>query len=313
MKQYQELIIDVLVNGDKIDTERTGVGVTSVFGRQVEFDVSTSFPAMTTKRLPWKGVVSELLWFLKGSDDVNELRALLHGEENRYNLEKRTIWDANYEQQGVEELGYENGFAGDVYGANWRNFGRETFTYWDDHGADDIEHKINGIDQIRAVVDEFHIHPQSRRLMVSAWNPKVVWDYDDAGCKVNKPILPPCHYGFQLNIVGDDIDLLWDQRSVDVGLGLPYNIASYALLLCIFSRIINKKPRRLVGQLGNVHIYDNHLDGMHEVLSREPLDLSGLWINPNLKTLEDFENARVDDFKLINYNSHGTIKMEMAV
>ncbi len=314
MQQYHDLLKRIITEGDVVDTERTGTGTISLFGEQLSFDISEKFPAVTTKKLAWKGVVSELIWFLRGSSNVNDLRAILHGETNRINYEKKTIWDANYENQ-AKGLGYTDGEMGDIYGVQWRNFGKETLLVERENSkvAYNDEYPISGVDQVRMVLTEAKNNPSSRRLIVSAWNPKVVWTYSDSNITVNPAALPPCHMLYQLRITNGHLDLLWFQRSVDSFLGLPFNIASYALLLHIFARILGLKPRKLIGSLGDAHVYKNHVDQVTEQLSRDEFELPTVWINPKLKTLEDFENACVDDFKLIDYISHSTIKAEMAV
>ena len=283
MKAYLDLVDKILVT-DTRHEDRTGVGTRRIFGETIKFNFDDGFPAVTTKKLAWKSVVSELLWFLRGSTNVNELRAILYGEENRFNTDKKTIWDANFDAQGVA-LGYTGGELGPVYGHQWRNFNSQDF------------------DQIKNLLDEATNTPNSRRLLVSAWNP----------VQVKSMALPPCHYGFQVNIRGDYLDLLWSQRSVDVFLGLPFNIASYGLLLAIFARIVGKKPGNLVGQLGDCHIYTNHIDQMNIQSKREPNKRPTLQINPDLVTLADFEKASVDDFVLIDYKHHETLTGQMAV
>lgn len=317
MKQYNQLIRKILNEGDNV-LDRTGVGTLSIFGEQIKFDLREGFPAVTTKKLAWKSVISELLWFLKGSTNVNELRAILHGEEHRFNEDKKTIWDANYNHQG-KALGYTDGELGPVYGGQWRNrkdivhtdsyddsgdvleaLGYEKIGYDTYIGEDFYERRI---DQIKNLLERAETNPECRRLIVSAWNP----------AEQHLMTLPPCHYGFQIRITGDYIDLLWTQRSVDTFLGLPFNIASYAALLTIFGRILGKTPRYLTGQLGDVHIYKNHLAQVTEQLSREEFPAPTLMISPGLKTLEDFENGTVGDFLLMDYQSHGALTAPMAV
>ena len=174
-----------------------------------------------------------------------------------------------------------------TYGKQWRDF------------------NDSGLDQIKYVINEAKENPSSRRLLVSAWNPLQIKDM----------ALPPCHYGFQLNIDDEYIDLLWTQRSIDICTGLPFNITSYAILLSIFARILDKSPRYLVGSLANCHVYLNHLENAKIQLEREPYSTENttLQINPKLKTLEDFENAKIEDFNLINYKHHPFLKFPMAV
>lgn len=319
MKELNQLYRKILNEGEKV-IDRTQVGTLAIFGEQIKFNLLEGFPAVTAKKLAWKSVVSELLWFLKGSTNVNELRALLYGEENRFNLDKKTIWDANYNEQG-KALGYTDGELGPVYGGQWR--GRRDMIVDDSYQSEahEIELELMGynkigydtyeghnfyerrIDQVKNLLDRASTNPECRRMIVSAWNPS----------EQHLMTLPPCHYGFQIRITGDYIDLLWTQRSVDSFLGLPFNIASYGVLLAIFGRILKKTPRYLTGQLGDTHIYTNHTEQVLEQLSREPLPAPRLSINPELRTLEDFENATVDDFKLIGYESHAAIKAPMAV
>lgn len=319
MKELNQLYRKILNEGEKV-IDRTQVGTLAIFGEQIKFNLLEGFPAVTAKKLAWKSVVSELLWFLKGSTNVNELRALLHGEEHRFNYDKKTIWDANYEVQG-KALGYTDGELGPVYGGQWR--GRRDMIVDDSYQSDahEIELELMGyrkvgydtyeghnfyerrIDQVKNLLDRAATNPECRRMIVSAWNP----------AEQHLMTLPPCHYGFQIRITGDYIDLLWTQRSVDSFLGLPFNIASYGLLLAIFGRILKKTPRYLTGQLGDTHIYLNHTEQVLEQLSREPLTAPKLWIHPSLRTLEDFENASVSDFELEGYESHAAIKAPMAV
>ena len=312
MQKYHDLMENILANGEEITTERTGVGTLSIFGEQQKFNLSDGFPAITTKKLAWKSVVSELIWFLKGSSNVEELREILHGKENREDFNKKTIWDANYLEQALD-LGYSNGEMGDIYGTQWRNFGAERLYLDTQNKNGNWEENISGVDQVKIILEEAKVNPQSRRLIVSAWNPKVIWKYSDEFVGVNPATLPPCHMMFQLRIVNGKLDLMWYQRSVDVFLGLAFNIASYALLTHMFSRILGLNVGTVIGTYGDAHIYKNHINQVKEQLSRDHFDPPKLWINPKLKTLEDFCNASVDDFKLIDYNSHSAIKASMAV
>ena len=259
------------------------------------------FPAVTTKKLAWKSVVSELLWFLSGSDNIEDLRIRLHGEQSAGNFDKKTIWDLNYFNQG-KELGYAHGFTGDIYGVQWRSFNRMNV------GTGEY---VPGADQVKSLIEEAKVNPSSRRLVVSAWNPNTIWDNVQARYN-NKPILPPCHYTWQVNIVGDFIDLSFTQRSVDTLLGLPFNIASYALLCHILGKILNKTPRYLVGNLGNTHLYLDHTTQALLQIQREPKKLPELQI-PEFETLEQVLETHVDEFKLVGYTHHPVIKAQMAV
>ena len=213
MKQYLDLLQDILDNGtDKMD--RTGTGTRAVFGRQLRFNMKDGFPAVTTKKLAWKAVVSELLWFLEGSTSTHRL-AEIKADNKPYNelteKERFTIWNANYDKQG-KELGYKDGELGSIYGYQWKNFNGE------------------GIDQIQKVIDTIKTNPNDRRLLVSAWNP----------AQLDKMALPPCHYSFQFYCIDDKISLMWNQRSVDSCIGLPFNsgtIIYFLFLITIFLSI----------------------------------------------------------------------------
>lgn len=286
MKQYQELIKHILEEGYETD-DRTGTGTIAVFGTKLRWDLTKGFPAVTTKKLAWKACIAELLWFLSGSTNVNELRLRTHGSL----IEGKTIWDENYENQ-ARDLGYSGGELGPVYGKQWRDFG--------------------GVDQVKLIVDRIKALPNDRRQIVSAWNP----------AEIDKMALPPCHMFYQFNVRKGHLDLQWYQRSVDVFLGLPFNIASYAALLHIVAKMCNLIPGDLVFSGGNTHIYSNHVEQCKEVLRREPKELCQLEINwpakfsewetgSQVRWLEAF--AETKDFQLVGYESHPTIKAKMAV
>jgi thymidylate synthase len=306
-KKYQDLLQDILDNGIH-KSDRTGTGTISVFGRQIRHNMKQGFPALTTKKLAWKQVVSELLWFLTGQTNI----AFLHKHNNH-------IWDGDYEKSGRTD-----GDLGPIYGKQWRK--------WDS--------KNGRIDQIDNLVRELKTNPDSRRLMVSAWN---VGELDQM-------VLPPCHYGFQIyttelsderryniwfnnnyetgmerffdanNLPDFDnsyytptpkrsISLMWNQRSVDTFLGLPFNIASYGLLLHIIANEVNMVPDELIGNLGDVHLYSNHIEQAKEQIRREPFDL------PKLKTDAKMDGICCnipDDFELIGYQSHSAIKAPLS-
>ena len=299
-KKYQDLLQDILDNGIQ-KSDRTGTGTLSVFGRQITHNMKQGFPALTTKKLAWKQVVSELIWFLTGQTNI----AFLHKHNNH-------IWDGDYEKSGRTD-----GDLGPIYGKQWRK--------WDG--------KNGRIDQIDDLVRELKTNPDSRRLMVSAWN---VGELDQM-------VLPPCHYGFQvytrelaweeqvqwvlkntdvelenLYIVEEiakestpkrAISLMWNQRSVDTFLGLPFNIASYGLLLEIIAKEVNMVPDELIGNLGDVHLYKNHIEQAKEQISRTPFDL------PQLKTEAKMDGICCnvpDDFILEGYQSHATIKAPLS-
>jgi thymidylate synthase len=269
-KKYQDLLQDVLDNGIQ-KSDRTGTGTLSVFGRQITHNMKDGFPALTTKKLAWRQVVSELLWFLTGQTNI----AFLHKHNNH-------IWDGDYEKSGRTD-----GDLGPIYGKQWRQ--------WDG--------KNGRIDQIDDLVRELKSNPDSRRLMVSAWN---VGELDQM-------VLPPCHYGFQVWTREEDgkryISLMWNQRSVDTFLGLPFNIASYALLLQIIANEVDMIPDELIGSLGDTHLYLNHIEQAKEQIGRTSFEL------PQLKTEAKMDGICCnipDDFVLENYQYHPTIKAPLS-
>lgn len=286
MKQYQDLIKNILENGYETD-DRTGTGTIALFGTKLRWDLTKGFPAVTTKKLAWNACISELLWFLSGSTNVNDLRQRTHGSL----IAGKTIWDENYEKQ-AKDLGYHSGELGPIYGKQWRDFG--------------------GVDQIVEVIDRIKTFPNDRRQIVSAWNP----------AELKQMALPPCHMFYQFNVRNGYLDLQWYQRSVDVFLGLPFNIASYAALLHIVADMCELVPGDLIFSGGNTHIYSNHIEQCKEILNRTPMDLCKLSINwPNgfsqcdtetqMYWLTEYMTAR--DFVLKDYQSHGVLKGKMAV
>ncbi|AAX63693.1 td [Aeromonas phage 31] len=279
MIQYKDLVEDVIANGRR-KTDRTGVGTRSVFGRMLRFDLSKGFPAVTCKQLAWKSVVGELLWFISGSTNVDHLRRITHGP----NSDKRTIWDANYEEQAIN-LGYSGGYLGPVYGKQWRQFGNK-----------------NPVDQLQKVIDQIKSNPDSRRLLVVAWNPE----------DIDAMALPPCHFAFQFEVYEGKLSLMWSQRSVDVGLGLPFNIASYALLVHIIAGICGLEVGELVFSGADVHVYENHVDDLVEIFCRSPRPLPKLAYY-DVANLAELRTMTVDDYVLTEYDPHPPIKMPMAV
>ena len=287
MQQYKDLIQDILDNGYVTD-DRTGTGTIALFGTKMRFDLTKGFPAVTTKKLAWNSCSNELLWFMSGSTNVNDLRERTHGSRD----EGFTIWDGNYDNQAVA-LGYTDGELGPVYGKQWRDFG--------------------GVDQLAKTIDRIKKIPTDRRQIVSAWNP----------AEIDKMALPPCHMFYQFNVRNGYLDLQWYQRSVDVFLGLPFNIASYAALVHIVALMCGLKPGDLVFSGGNTHIYMNHIEQCEEVLAREPKELCQLKMSgfPNdfkywsTEQQLDWITAFMEgsDFELIGYESHPTIKGKMAV
>jgi thymidylate synthase len=264
MKQYHDLLNHVLTHGNKKE-DRTGTGTTSVFGYQMRFNLAEGFPLLTTKTVHLKSIIHELLWFLQGSTNIAYLK------ENNVR-----IWD---------EWADENGNLGPVYGYQWRNWPKPDGTH---------------IDQIAQVVESIKNNPDSRRLIVSAWN---VADVD-------KMKLPPCHAFFQFYVADGKLSCQLYQRSADIFLGVPFNIASYALLTMMVAQVCNLKLGDFVHTLGDAHIYSNHMEQVAEQLSRTPRALPNMRINPDVKDIFSF---KFEDFTLENYDPYPAIKATVAV
>ena len=287
MKAYIDLLKHILENGDRRE-DRTNTGTISSFGHQLSFDLSEGFPAVTTKSLAWKGVVSELLWFLEGSSDERRLAEIRFNKKREELTDLRkfsTIWTDNADSQG-RDLGYENTEVkkelGPVYGVQWRE--------WD------------GKDQIKDLLEGLKNNPDSRRHILSAWN---------VG-KIEQMALPPCHVMSQFYVNNGTISCHMYQRSADMFLGVPFNIASYALLLSIFGKILGLKPKKFVHSFGDAHIYMNSIDQVREQISREPYDAPTL-VLPELQTIEELSSYTIDDFQLRDYRHHKAIKAKMAI
>lgn len=264
MKQYLDLLDRILTEGHK-KTDRTGTGTLSVFGNQMRFNLEDGFPLLTTKKLHLKSIIYELLWFLRGDTNVRWLQE--HGVR---------IWN---------EWADENGELGPVYGHQWRS--------WPDYNG-------GTIDQIQNVIDLIKNHPDSRRMMVSAWNP----------AEVEQMALPPCHCLFQFYVADDRLSLQLYQRSADTFLGVPFNIASYALLLQMMAQVTGLKPGEFVHTTGDTHLYLNHLEQARLQLTRTPRPLPTMKINPDVKNLFDF---KYEDFELEGYNPYDHIKAKVSV
>ena len=292
MKQYLDALKHVLENGEDV-SDRTGVGTRSVFGYQMRFDLTEGFPAVTTKKLAWRAVVSELLWFLEGSTDERRLAEILYDKDRTELADKTTIWTANADKQGVE-LGYVNTMhmkqLGPVYGHQWRSF--------DAFG----DNTFGKVDQIEWLINEIKTNPDSRRLILSAWNPN----------QLHMMALPPCHTLAQFKVNNGKLSCQLYQRSADMFLGVPFNIASYSLLLHILAQICDLKVADFVWTGGDVHIYSNHMEQVRQQIEREPRGLPTLEM-PKFTTLEEILNSSVSDYVLRDYNPMESIKAPMAV
>ena len=279
MHTYLDQLQHVLDHGVK-KGDRTGVGTISCFGLHARYAMADGFPAVTTKRLVWKSILSELLWFISGSDNIYDLKTYL--KSNR-------LWDGNYEDY-LNRLGTNknDGSMGRIYGVQWRQW----------KGA-------NGkvVDQLQNAIDLIRENPESRRIMVNAWNAAEIGTRDVA--------LPPCHNFFQFYVAEGKLSLQMYQRSCDMFLGVPLNIASYSVLLHMVAKITNLVPCEFIHILGDAHIYLNHLDAVKEQLSREPYPLPELRIKDRGQT--EIDHFEMDDFELINYQHHDTIRAKMAV
>ena len=275
MKQYHQALKHILING-KNKTDRTGVGTRSVFGYQMRFNLQEGFPATTTKKLAWRAVVSELLWFLEGSSDERRLAEILHGTRD---AAKKTIWSANAEAPYWQDKARFPGDLGRVYGVQWRDF--------------------RGVDQVTKLIDDLKTNPDSRRHILSAWNPP----------ELDQMALPPCHVMAQFDVTDGYLSCQLYQRSCDMFLGVPFNIASYALLTHILARECGLKVGDFVWTGGDCHIYNNHFEAVEQQLAREPKQLPTLMFT----TAKKIADYIVDDFLLDNYNPDPAIKAEMAV
>lgn len=287
MRAYLDLLEYILENGE-VRNDRTNTGTISSFGHQLKFDLSDGFPAVTTKSLAWKGVVSELLWFLEGSSDERRLAEIRYNKPRSElkDLSKfSTIWTDNADNQG-KELGYINTDTikelGPVYGVQWRNW--------------------SGTDQIKKLINDLKDNPDGRRHILSAWNVN----------ELDKMALPPCHVMSQYYISNGTISCHMYQRSADMFLGVPFNIASYALLLSILGNILDLKPKYFVHSFGDAHIYSNSIEQVKEQLSREPLPLPKLKM-PNMSSIDEIKDLSIEDFKLEGYEHHPPIKAKMAI
>ena len=293
MKQYLDLCKTILEKGTKKD-DRTGTGTISYFGYQMRFDLSKGFPLLTTKKVFLRGIIHELLWFISGDTNIKYLvdNDVHIWDDWAYEKFKKSQL---YEGETIEEFakliknapkdsdfvkGY--GELGPVYGRQWRNFNEQ------------------GIDQLSNLIEQIKTNPNSRRLIISAWNP----------CEVDQMALPPCHSFMQFYVNEGKLSCQLYQRSGDVFLGIPFNIASYSLFIMMIAQVCGLQPGEFVHTIGDAHIYLNHLDQINLQLTREPRELPTMKINPNVKSIFDF---KIEDFELVGYNPHGRIKGKVAV
>ena len=274
MKQYHDLLKHVLENGHRKE-DRTGTGTISTFGYQMRFDLQKGFPVVTTKKLHLKSIIYELLWFLKGDTNIKYL------QENGVR-----IWN---------EWANDDGDLGPVYGAQWRNWNND------------------GIDQIKIAINQIKNNPDSRRIIVAAWNPSVLPDSSISFAENvanGNAALPPCHAWFQFYVNDGQLSCQLYQRSADIFLGVPFNIASYALLTMMMAQVTGLLPGEFIHTFGDAHIYLNHMDQVNLQLSREPMRLPGLWLNPDINDIFDFD---FEDIKVTDYESHPGIKGAISV
>ena len=292
MKQYLDALQYILDNGEDVK-DRTGVGTRTVFGYQMRFNLQNEFPAVTTKKLAWKSVVSELLWFLEGSTDERRLAEILYEKPRQELVDKTTIWTANADAQG-KALGYVNTDnmkqLGPVYGHQWRHF---------DALGDDL---YGNADQIANIIQQINREPDSRRIILSAWNPN----------QIDKMALPPCHTLAQFKVTNGKLSCQLYQRSADMFLGVPFNIASYSLLTHMLAQICGLEVGDFVWTGGDCHIYNNHFEQVKQQLERTPVKGPVLEM-PAFENLAELLQTKTSDYKLLNYNPMDSIKAPMAV
>ena len=303
MKQYHELLEDILQNGERKD-DRTGIGTYSVFGRSIRFDLRTGFPAITTKKLAWKAVKGELLWFIEGSGDERRLAEITHGDKDG----NVTIWTPNALAPYWRPKAQYEGDLGRVYGVQWRHWqtpvSHKQETFKDDFGS--IYNRkgffhIKETDQLKNLIQGLKDDPNGRRHIINAWN---------AG-ELDQMALPPCHVMSQFYVnKNKELSCHMYQRSVDVFLGLPFNIASYALLTHLLAHHLGYKVGELIISTGDTHIYENHIEQVKEQLTRTEYPLPTLYLNHHKTNIFDMT---MEDIHLENYQSHGQLKATMAV
>jgi len=296
MKTYLEALQDVLKNGH-VRKDRTGTGTISIFGMQQRYNLRKSFPAVTTKKLAWRACVSELLWFIEGSGDERRLAEILHGTRD---TDKKTIWTANAEADYWQPKAKFDGDLGRVYGVQWRDWRTPVSLVKKNFKGIEYTQAKNSVDQLANLIQGIKQDPTSRRHILSAWNPG----------ELDQMALPPCHAFAQFYVADGELSCQMYQRSCDMFLGVPFNIASYSLFTCMLAQVCGLKPGDLVHTLGDAHIYSDHVDQVKTQLGREPLLAPTLWLNPDVTDINDFT---MDDIRLDEYTSYPAITAKMAV
>jgi thymidylate synthase len=283
-QSYLDLLNKIITTGSSKE-DRTGVGTKSIFGTQLRFSLENNkIPMLTTKKIFYRGVIEELLFFIRGETDTKILEA-----------KGVNIWKGNTSREFLNKRGLAylpEGNMGKGYGFQWRNFGGHNYTC----------HQ-KGVDQLSNALDLIKTDPNSRKIIISAWNPQ----------QLDEMVLPPCHCFFQFYVNEDKLSLHWYQRSVDTFLGLPFNIASYALLTIIMAKAANLNPHEIIFSGGDTHCYLNHIDQIKLQLNRAPFDFPKIFLKKDLSSIEDIEKLSFEDFELSNYNCHPAIKAPMAI
>lgn len=284
-QQYLDLVRTILDTGEA-RADRTGTGTLSLFGATMRFSLRERFPLLTTKRVFWRAVCEELLWFVRGDTSAQHLSD-----------KGVRIWDGNGSRAYLDSIGLTDRAEGDlgpIYGFQWRHWGADYTTMHADYEG-------RGIDQLRQVVDAIKTDPTSRRILLSAWNPSAI----------PSMALPPCHVMAQFYVSGSgELSCQMYQRSADMGLGVPFNIASYSLLTCMLAQVCGLKPGEFVHVLGDAHVYSNHVEALREQIEREPRAFPTLRLNPEVREMDDFG---MEDIELVGYAPHKSVPMKMAV
>lgn len=293
MYQYHDLLRKVLHDGFVRD-DRTGIGTRALFGERLEFDLTKGFPAVTTKKLAWRAVVGELLWFIEGSGDERRLAEITHGTREG----TTTIWTPNALSPYWKPNAKFEGDLGRVYGVQWRDW--KKYRVAKDYKDGRLAVDQTGVDQLTELIEGIKNDPFSRRHIITAWN---VSELDEMA-------LPPCHIFAQFWVNNGELSCQMYQRSCDLFLGIPFNIASYSLFTHMIAQVCDLKASKLIMNLGDCHIYNDHVDQVREQLRRPSFPNPTLWLNPDIKNIDDFA---MEDIKLNDYQSHDSIKAKMAV